>query len=63
MDENVTNAALLRMRRAFEGGKGVRLSWEELRAFNVETLGDWWNSIDDDGRNTRHDDRLKTPLS
>lgn len=35
--------ALHRMRRAFERGKGVRLSWEELDDFNRTLIGEWWN--------------------
>lgn len=40
-DPNVTNAALLRMRKAHQAGRGVRLSAEELDAFSVEMLGQW----------------------
>jgi hypothetical protein len=51
-DAKVTNAALLRMRKAHEAGRGVRLTADELDAFSVENLGAWWASIDDDGNNS-----------
>jgi hypothetical protein len=35
--------ALDRMKAAFEAGKGVRLSWEELSALSVSSVGEAWN--------------------
>jgi hypothetical protein len=56
---DMTNAALLRMRKANEAGRGVRLSANELDAFSVELLGEWWHSIDEEGRNTQDPDYRK----
>lgn len=55
MSENVTNLALLRMRKAHEAGRGVRLSHDELHAFSVELLGQWWLAIRPDGTNIEKD--------
>jgi hypothetical protein len=52
MNENTVNRALLRMRKAHETGRGVRLSWEELNAMSVELIGQWWRAIDENGENT-----------
>lgn len=60
--EEISNAALLRMRKALNSGHGVRLTWDELSAFSVEVLGDWWNSIDDDGKNMEASGYMDTPL-
>jgi len=43
--ETVSNEALLRMRKALMDGKGVRLTFEELQAFNVTMIGQWWSAL------------------
>lgn len=48
--KNTTNKVLLRMRKAYEDGRGVRISHAELCAFSVELMGEWWENIGPDGR-------------
>jgi len=54
-ERKTTNFALLRMRKAHEFGRGVRLSFEELQAFSVETIAEWWGAIEEDGTNINED--------
>lgn len=37
--------ALIRMRKAYEKGKGVRVSWEELEVLNRTHIGQTWAEI------------------
>lgn len=60
MGDKTTNFALLRMRKAHESKRGVRLSYAELNAFSVELLGQWWAAIEEDGTNSE-EDREATP--
>lgn len=60
-DPSVTNAALARMRDAQAAGRGVRLSKDELDAFSVELLGQWWAAIDETGRNVESEGYTDAP--
>ena len=57
-DAKTTNFALLRMRKAHEAGRGVRLSHGELHAFSVEILGQWWSGVNEDGSSVNDDDHV-----
>lgn len=37
--------ALIRMRKAYESGKGVRVSWEELEQLNRTHIGQTWDEL------------------
>lgn len=54
--KEVSNHALLKMRKAHEAGKGCYLTKRELEAFSVETIGEWWSSIEDNGHNMAEDE-------
>lgn len=48
--------ALDRMRKAFEAGRGVRLTWRELEAMNRSVMGEWWSEDNPLDTDTPEDD-------
>lgn len=54
-DVKLSNLALYRMSEAHKKGRGVRLSWEELHAFSIQLIGQWWAGIDKNGNSVEED--------